>query len=111
MTLGTTAWAADWVYVDKTDDGTQTTYIDKSSIHRTGNIVQFWQRADYVNDKNGWKSDTTLYQVDCITHRGRWLSLTIYYVDGNNRTQGASDWAYTVPETMGETAEKFVCKR
>jgi hypothetical protein len=112
MTLGSPAWSADWVYTDKTVDGTMTQYVDRSSIQRTGDIVQAWQRTDYVNDNSGAKKTVTFFENDCTMHRSRWLSSTVYYENGDiKQVSSPSDWLFAAPETMGERFEKFVCKR
>jgi hypothetical protein len=112
MTLGSPASAADWVYLGKSDDERKTIFVDRSSIHRTSNIVQYWQRTDYVNDKDGWKKDITFFQVDCVLHRARLLKAIAYFDDGHtSQSRGVSDWFYIVPDSIADSSEEFVCKQ
>ena len=104
---------ADWVQVNKIDDGTQTSYIDKSSIRITGPIRRYWQRLDFVNDRDGWKQSVALYESNCTTDQRRILQLTVYMVDGTNDTTTVKDqlWHYVIPDTVAADLHNYVCKQ
>ena len=102
---------ADWVKVSESDDGTITSYVDRSSIRITGPIRRYWKRADYVNDPDGWEQTKTLYENNCATGQTRLLQLTVYKVDGTIQTTPASvdPWTYVAPGTVGATIHNYAC--
>ena len=100
---------ADWVEVSKSDDGTQTLYIDRSSIRITGPIRRYWERTDYLNDRKGWKQDVTLFETNCTTGQRRILQLIVYKVDGTNESASDGTWKYVAPDTIGAAALDYVC--
>lgn len=102
------AFAANWVAIVRTD--TMFVEIDSTSINRTGETVRFWSRITYTSEANGWAKDVTLEEANCKTGQSRNVQITVYFVDGSNRTTGSpGPWRYVTPGTVGKESFDFVC--
>ena len=111
--LPSNAWAAsDWVLAASAQDGTSTVYVDRNSIRRTGAVVRYWRRSDFVNDPNGKTQSIALSEANCTTGQARILQLTQYYSDGRSYGgPGSGPWFYATPDTLSEGLQNFVCGR
>lgn len=109
--LPSQAWAAaDWVLVSSGENGASTFHVDRNSIHRTGAVVRYWKREDYVSDPDGMTQSIVLSEDNCATGEHRSVQVTSYYSNGRSKTDsGPSLWLYVVPDTIGEEVLNFVC--
>jgi hypothetical protein len=51
-----------------------------------------------------------LSEYDCIAKRHRSLTFATYTDRGQNRSSGPSDWAYVIPESVGERIFVILCR-
>lgn len=112
--LPSQAWSAppNWVSVGTDSDG-YTTYVDLNSMQRSGAIVRYWKRVQFPDHHPVVEKLLGLWEENCVTRQGRVLQSTGYYRDGRGPiTNGeAGAWEYIVPDTIGQRALDFVCRR
>lgn len=102
----------DWVEVTTTANGGATEFVDRSSLVRTGPVVRFKQRSDYINDPDHWVSALVDVEINCEARQMRPLSITLTLDDGKQRNErGTDDFAAITPDTVGEDVMLYVCKK
>ena len=107
--IPTAALASDWVEVSVSDAG-DITYVDRSSISRSGPIIRYWQRREISSADPERKETISLRENNCATGQTRVLQLTTYTRNGKNITSSDPGlWDYVTPDTVGMTAHKFLC--
>jgi hypothetical protein len=112
-TLAAPVLAADWVLVSTGVEGHKT-FVDRQSIRTTpSGYKRAWTDRFYPEiDKFGDNRVTVYKEFDCIQNRNRNLN-AIYYSGERVTTTDTtvSEWVYVAPETIGETLQKFVCRK
>ncbi len=108
---------AEWTQVEDSFDGIST-YVDLSSIRKTGSLRRIWALFDFSKPQEDSKylSMKSLSEYDCKTEKYRVLSNTIFR--GNmgsgeviNAPEPDRSWQYISPESKAEFFYKLVCKR
>ena len=83
---------AEWVWVGKSE-GNFTTYVDPTTIRKSGNKVKLWRLTDYkmaIKFTNGqYLSTKSQMQHDCMEEQFRMLYVTVY---SENMGLGESSW-------------------
>lgn len=106
------ALAADWVYAASTATGFSMD-VDRSSIHRSGDTVQYWQRTTY-HPKNlpAWEKYVILIEGNCATGQSRELQITVFKLDGSvsSTESNPGQWTYNPPESISEATLKVACR-
>jgi hypothetical protein len=112
------ASASNWVKVGKSTDG-DIFFIDTQSMNRSGDSVTFWVKVNYpTRTESGNFSSKTNKTINCRTREIIFRHF-MFYDDLNNNGKLtnsfaalASDvWQPIAPDTMNESAMKFVCKQ
>ena len=91
-------------------------YIETNSIKSKGKIVSYWMMEDHTTFQTDWFSMKFKSENNCDTDEFRHISLHHYSekmgqgkrVSGNNDVE---PWQHVIPDTIGETVHKFVCKK
>jgi hypothetical protein len=114
-----TAQAAQWVFVLKSDDGKQDSYVDVSSIRVAGAIHRAWEKNIYkphsykgegAPARRWWHDSVNLFAFDCNEETVRSESITVYYEDGTHGTESATTaWQPVPPDTMLSAVMQVVC--
>ena len=105
----TPAFAADWYYVGTSDDGTESVYIDNSSVEKNNRSAIIWEK--WINSDN-----TTSLQRVYYTRRPKtctMLSYTSYDAQGNIiYSEDIPSYEQTReairPDTMAETIWYYI---
>ena len=113
----TFAFGASWNIVAKSIDG-NTFYIEKESILRNGNEVNYWMRVNLgKRHKEGYLSTKENYVVNCRT-RDEKLKNLILFSDFDNKGTVINqfnylkeEWKPLSPDSIGDDIMKFVCKK
>ena len=117
-------WGTDWEYVERTDE--QVVSYDTESITRPSkdtvtvsvstvfsekginrHVKEFGERygnLSHVKD---------LLEFNCVEKKTRILQTTLYSKDGNilvSDTSSELEWRFIIPDSLGETLYKKVCK-
>ena len=110
---------ADWVKVDSNDLGT--TYVDPSTIRRSGSKVKMWDLVDFraaQGAKNGQqvRSIRAQSEYDCEESAKRAIYVSAHagnMANGNIVTliTQAGDWTPIAPESVVEAKWKIACKK
>lgn len=110
FTAPTPALAQDrWVLVGSTGD--TDTYVDRSTIRRTGNVVRYWLKREYQNDAMKRSQARVLTEIDCDQGRIRYLQIAYYFLDGTNDSKpGGAVWEFVAPDTIADGQLRFVCR-
>lgn len=104
------AFAAEWVLAGEGGTSKTKIYVDVTSIKRTGLIITYWTRTEYVNDKRGWKRDLSLIEANCTTGQKRDLQTAVYYENGTSDSSSSpSRWRYVVPDSVGKMELDLAC--
>ena len=104
------ASAGDWVLVSTSTDGKSKDSVDRSSMVRTGPVVRFKQRSDYIDDPSHWANAMVDVEINCDAHSMRPLAIMITLDDGTQKSEtGAGNFLTINPNTVGEDVMKFVC--
>jgi hypothetical protein len=110
---------AEWVLIDKTEQGMYT-YVDPDSIRRTGDLVEMWQLFDFKNvqiSKMGRSFLSMRAQIEygCLGEQSRSLALTVFT---GNMGKGEvvpstrikeSEWEPVAPASMAQRLWKLAC--
>ena len=86
---------------------------DASSLRRQGDVIEFIERAEFTNQRFGWKQVISQTQINCRFNRSRTLRMRITKTDGTVEVldqRKVAKWAAIVPESNGAFARDFVCK-
>lgn len=111
---------AEWTVIETTS--TKTSYVDRDTIRRSGNIVKMWTLTDYVQPKSfsttkSFSSTVGYEEFDCAELRSRTLQSVAYQ---GHMKEGAVihspsdtpwDWNYVVPGSVGELTLKDACAK
>ena len=113
---------AGWTYFDSPEDYTYDIYIDKTTIRKRGNVAKMWYLTDYKSPRKGADGRThlstkALMGHDCVEIRRRVLAITSF--SGNlgkgevvfSHQYGDGEWQDVVPDSIGMTEWKAVCKK
>ena len=110
---------AEWVSIRVSQSGT-TTYVDRDTIHRTGDLVKMWELNDYKAThtnagKSSW-SHKALNVYDCAEEQSR--ELAEYDYSGQMGTgeivyssTSPDKWVPVIPGSVGKALWKFACKK
>ena len=107
---------AEWVVVDKNDDGT--TYIDPDTIRRKGNLVKMWHLFDYKTTRivagNLSLSSKAQSEYDCAEERFRGLAYTDFLFNMGrgmvtNSSLNEEKWQPVQPRSVGEALWEAAC--
>ena len=105
---------AEWKPIVQTEN--QSTYIETNSIKFKGKIVSYWGLEDRTTLQKDWFSMKFKAEHNCETEEVRFIS-RIYYSEKMGYGQDVDSihdklpWQHVVPDTVGETIHKFVCKK
>jgi hypothetical protein len=100
----------DWVKVATSSDRDQIYYVDRNSIVTTGDVRQYHERSEYVNNPQGWMKSASLSEANCVTGEHRVMRTTVNFDDGRNATDSNPlDFEKVLPGSMVEKAHAFVC--
>ena len=106
------AGAGDWVLVGTSADGKSKDSVDRSSLVRTGPVVRFKQRSDYIDDPSHWVSALVDVEINCDAQSMRPLAITITLDDGTQKSEtGGGNFQTINPDTIGQDVMKFVCDK
>lgn len=104
------ASAQTWRFIAK--DGGNISYMDTSSIKRTGQIARYWYRVEYGHPKDGDEAAVVLLEMNCTTEQYRILQSTTYNADGTSSlSTKATSWIYVQPGGPGHIMYQFICAR
>ncbi|WP_312834504.1 surface-adhesin E family protein [Comamonas sp.] len=105
--------AATWHFVTFSDNGAYF-FIDVESIQVNKNETEAWIQVINVDEKTAAtkNSSKSLNQFDCREKSYRYITASFYAADGKfiYTDDVPSRNARTVPETVGDTLLKTVCK-
>ncbi|HWX32028.1 MAG TPA: surface-adhesin E family protein [Steroidobacteraceae bacterium] len=114
-----TAQASQWVFVLKSADGKQNSYVDVTSVRSAGVIHRAWEKTVYKpHSYNGegapprkwWHDSVNLFAFNCNEETVRSESITVYYEDGTHETESATTvWEPVPPDTMLSAVMQVVC--
>lgn len=118
------ASASDWFLIAKGNDFI--VFVDKSSISSKGKYLKAWLIWDYIGTKKmeyyphkEYRSTKSLYYLDCSSNSVA-ISQSASYsgnfgagesVDSYSNDISKLQFNDVVPDTIGETILKYVCKR
>ena len=104
---------ADWALVSSSGNGTNSIYVDRSSIRITGPIRRYWKRVDIVNNPKDWAKTMVLNEDNCATGQNRVLQLTVYNVDGTNESRAVDGetWKYVPLGSVSKDVHDYVCRQ
>lgn len=113
LIYGAPAYAAEWVYVNKTSSGAFM-YIDAKTIQREGDHVTVWERWDLSRDKaTKERQRIVLNRYDCIARTSTVISLIVYYPDGTSQSTDRKPYEQEalriVPGSMAEFTMEALC--
>lgn len=110
---------AKWLLMNEDDE--VSIYIETNSIKRKDNVVTYWKLFDYSVEQTfnniNYFSSKEKYETNCNTEEG--ASLLISFTSAK-MGKGKSVYSYkaeqknfipNIPDTIGYTIYKFVCKR
>ena len=102
----------DWTEVTSAADGKSKESVDRNSIVRTGPVVRFMQRSDYINDPDHWVSALVDVEINCETRQMRPRAMTLTLDNGKQRSETSEGTFEAVnPDTVGEDVMLYVCKK
>ncbi len=110
---------AEWVLIDKTDDG-MSTYVDTATIRRKGELVKMWIMYDFKNVQTDafafgpYLSLKGQSEFDCIEERGRSIAQTLFSGNTGKGEVIFTDvtkqaWRPAAPESIGRMLWKVAC--
>jgi len=111
--MATQANAADWVKVDESEK--QALYVDKSSFHKGGGLVRFWEKAvlkktEIIGGKKV-KSLKAQYSISCSEKTQQIKSAFFYSATGEVvGSLGMQKKVGIVPGTLREAAYEALCR-
>jgi hypothetical protein len=89
-------------------------FVDTSSLRRQGDEVEFIERAEFANQRFGWKQVISQSQINCRLNRSRTVRMRITKVNGTVEVldqRKVAKWAAIAAESNGAFVRDFVCKR
>ena len=109
----TPAFAANWVYLTTTNNGTDI-YYDADTIVRSRNQVTVWEKWDHSSDKTRKERERRIqWRYDCAERTITLLHSINYYPDGTSRTFPVATYEQEtnplVPGTIGEGTLEAIC--
>ena len=119
LTLISSSVSAEWDYIARAADRSSTTYIEGTSIRKSGDKVKLWEMLDYEKGRQlGSKqvlSFKSLKEHDCKEKKYRGLSVIFYsenmergtIVYSNNDTR---PWKNVIPGSTNEVSFKYACE-
>jgi hypothetical protein len=119
LTLISSSVSAEWDYIARAADRSSTTYIEGTSIRKSGDKVKLWEMLDYEKGRQlGSKqvlSFKSLKEHDCKEKKYRGLSVIFYsenmergtIVYSNNDTR---PWKNIIPGSTNEASFKYACE-
>ena len=134
LAVFSTGAIAGWTLLGNSDDKSYDVYIDKTAIHKKGNVAKAWILFDYKQPQDlepadpkeiakPYSSLRTLYEHDCAEIRYRPLVKEFF---SYNMGKGGSiewkakwfeahknngDWEDPAPDSIGMGILKLVCKK
>jgi hypothetical protein len=111
----TLSFGSSWYLIGANDD--HDFYIDKDSIVKSGNEVNYWVKINYKKkDEYGDLSEKQNGITNCRTKEETLkYYLTYTEIDNNGKIHRSGyvpiKWTPIVPDSVGETILKFVCKK
>lgn len=115
LVLSTASAYAEWVQIDKTDEG-MSTYVDPTTIRRKGDLVKMWHMFDEkIADTFRGSTFRAQNEYDCAEERSRRLASS--YHSGNMgsgkvvATSDESKWAPVAPKSVGQALWAFACDK
>jgi hypothetical protein len=114
------AWAADWTLIRDDKEPGEKTYVDKSTLGRTGSLARMWTLTNYHRPKGvaGRKhlSEKALVEYDCKTREFRKIEFGWY-----SRHDGEGELVYkdpdpgtmlpVIPNSTEEAAWRIACEQ
>jgi hypothetical protein len=119
LSLGLTCGlaSAEWVAVGESDS--LISYVDYSTIRKSGNMVKMWSIYDYKHALEGFAGKKFLStksrdEYDCIEEKARRISLSVF---SGNIGQGeaiytdsfVNGWVDVAPDSIGKTLWDIAC--
>ena len=117
LNLGFANGGTNWVLVSGTASANE--YVDFSTIRRESNTATAWVLGDLADTRpfkgRGFQSLKTQVEFDCTSRRFRQIHATLYsgrMGSGDVLESGyvSSPWEPAVPQSVGETKLRAVCK-
>ena len=103
---------SDWTEVTSAADGKSKESVDLNSIVRTGPVVRFKQRSDYIDDPDHWVSALVDGEINCETRQMRLRAMTLTLDNGKQRSETSEGTFEAVnPDSVGEDVMLYVCKK
>ncbi len=119
LILSTGPVYAEWMTVEKRDQGEMSVYVDPDTIRRKGDVVEFWVLIDFETTQTDPKpphmSVKSQREIDCTKKRVRLLAMTAF---SGNMGSGKVVHSYSdvndqgIPIERGsvaETLQNVVC--
>jgi hypothetical protein len=120
-----TALATEWVSVGKSAGESVDTYVDVSSLRRSGQIKRAWVKFVYAphthrgtaDESNKWESYALHRNAySCAEGNAKIEAITVYYDDGTQWSAPSSiiermSFQPVLPGSLDEGAMNFVCAR
>lgn len=100
------AWAFDWILVDLNVSGEET-YVDTSSIQRTGDQVEYWTEVRRRQDRQLHVLTTAQMRGDCVQQSIQTLQIVS---DGTILPVVDSQEQMAKPGSRSATVLDYVCK-
>ncbi len=91
-------------------------YIETNSLKSKGKIVSYWMLEDHTTMQEDWFSMKFKSENNCETEEFRHISLNYYSEKMGHgkvvaKINDIPKWEHVIPDTVGETIHKFVCKK
>jgi hypothetical protein len=111
---------SEWVSVYETAQLRATVSVDPDTIHRKGDLVEFWFLYDYKTTQSGRGrpvlSTKTQGEFDCEAGRSRILAVTDFSgnVGSGKVVYSNSDkqkWEAVAPGSLGQVLWRFACSK
>lgn len=119
LTAVAPAFAAEWWYVGVTKGDAMVYFVDRESVRTSqggvgrSTVLNAWTMS-YAKGSNGkyYKEGMTFRADDCSDSSTMLRQYITYEPDGTiSHSSGVirSEWAFVVPDSIGEAIQKFVC--
>ena len=109
---------AEWTKIPFDPQGV-TTYVDKSSIERAGNLARMWVLIDFGHSNKSteakpYRSTAYLWEFNCTQNKRRPLEIRRYT---DNKGMGSvtvdqpknPEWQFALPQTIYATVQGIAC--
>ena len=123
LAVFSTGAMAEWTYLTSSEDNAYDIYIDKTAIHKRGNVAKVWSLHDYKAPQGEKKvkpylSVRGLSEYDCVEIRIRLSSITFFsdnmgsgQVTFSHQNNEGGTWNDIAPGTVDMSTWQVACKK